>query len=186
VAEATEAMRLADTMRRRETEMVERERHLREREAAVAAQQRVLEEQARLLASQAAPAPTARTAPDLAPPRAVAALAARPLHDRPVPAAPVAGRVRPGPEPASRASAAERGPAQAADPAAVRRQALAADRAAAPPRTIVPAAAPLRSPAGERTIRVQSFQQPLPAPRAGFWERLRRVLFGQPETEAGG
>jgi general secretion pathway protein A len=74
VSEAAEAMRLADTVRRREHEMAERERQLRDREQAITAQQRIVEEQARLLAAHSARTAPASASAD-APVRPVPALA---------------------------------------------------------------------------------------------------------------
>ena len=89
VAETTEAIRLADSVRRREHEMVERERQLRDREQAIAAQQRIVEEQARLLAAHSARTASAAatvSSPAEAPVRPVPALATAspsPVSSRP-------------------------------------------------------------------------------------------------------
>jgi putative secretion ATPase (PEP-CTERM system associated) len=114
VSEAAEAMRLADSVRRREHEMVERERQLRDREQAITAQQRIVEEQARLLASHSARTGSA-TATAEAPVRAVPALSGRPS-----PSAPGRPRVT-APEP-RRATADGRQPVTRAVPAHVRVQ----------------------------------------------------------------
>jgi putative secretion ATPase (PEP-CTERM system associated) len=166
VAETEEALRIADEVRRREQALAARERQLAQREQEVAVQQRVVEEEARLLA-----AARSKPAPAVAP-VAVATVAAP------------AGTIAP-----------------------------AVSTMAPPPRTIAPpvhteAAAPVRSEAtavprsGMATtskvfaqpgigvtpsgVRVQRYQHTPPGTETlGFWERLRRMLFGVTEPETG-
>jgi type II secretory pathway predicted ATPase ExeA len=190
VSEAAEAMRLADSMRRRETEMVDRERLLREREVAVAAQQRILEEQTRLLAAARA----ARPAAPAAPPIATSGIAA-PRTRAAALTGGSGGTVARPPAPATTPGAA---PTSAGTIAAPRAAAIAPARPPAPAPAPAPAAAAIRqsAPAPGNTaaqpthvmpghVRVQAYPQPthLQEP-VGLWERLRRVLFGVTEPEA--
>ena len=186
VSEAAEAMRLADSMRRRETEIVDRERHLREREVAVAAQQRVLEEQTRLLAAARAtrpPAPIAAPPPSsgIAPPRSRAAALTGGSSSLPTRSAATSPTANP--------------MAQAAGSIVPSR-----NSAIGPPRGVpmgAPSTAGTMAPAGSTAapagaavlqgrVRVQPYPQPIRLQQhIGLWERLRRVLFGVTEPEAG-
>jgi putative secretion ATPase (PEP-CTERM system associated) len=167
VAETEEALRIADEVRRREQQMAEdarrreqqfaqRERMLAEREQALATQQRVMEEEARLLAAARA----ARTTPTV-PAVRMGAPAATPK------AAPV--------------------PARATAPAPAR---VMTSSSAATPHA-GPAAARGQTPHGSSGsyvtpggVRVQRYAPPSRTNET-FWDRVRRVLFGVTEPEAG-
>jgi general secretion pathway protein A len=203
VAETDEAMRIADEVRKREQALAARERQIAEREQQLAAQQRVVDEEAKLLAAArtaaagaAAAAETGPTAP-AAVNAPVAAPAGRPAEsvvtvpDPALPSslAPTARTVG-----VPKASAATQ-PAAAARPANFQK-ATAASRDSAPLRTAAakpsPSSALPRGGAAARAgggfspsgVRVQRYT----APRGhdgGFWERLRRMLFGISEPETG-
>jgi putative secretion ATPase (PEP-CTERM system associated) len=174
VAEAQEAMRLTDQMRQRERLMAERERDLLEREQAISAQQRVLEEQARLLAS-------ARATGGTAPPAASAPGGAAPAAAGGSPAAPRPTAV---PRPSGGAPQATARAAATATPAP---RAVSAAAFAPPParpalRTVASSTVAPRVTPG---IQVQPYRPPIAGAPLGFWGRVRRVLFGATEREAG-
>jgi general secretion pathway protein A len=150
VAETEEALRIADEMRRRERVLAEREKQLAQREQAIAAQQRIVEEEARLLSL----ARSLRQAPSPAATASVGAPVA------PAAAAPVM--------PAAAHGATVAAPARRIDPA---------QSAAYTPQRHAHAR-PLASPVTPAGVRVQRYEQMLPPQGGGFWDRLRRVIFG--------
>jgi putative secretion ATPase (PEP-CTERM system associated) len=167
VAETEEALRIADEVRRREQQMAEdarrreqqfaqRERMLAEREQALAAQQRVMEEEARLLAAARAARMTP-AAPAVRMSAPAVAPKAAPAQARA--AAPAPGRV------VTSSSAA----APHAGSAAARGQAPHGSSGS------------YVTPAG---VRVQRYTPPSRT-NESFWDRVRRVLFGVTEPEAG-
>lgn len=166
VAEAEEALRIGNEVRRRERLLDNREQQIRERERALAIQQRVLEEEARLLAAArsartaaarpqptTAEAPSARTAPPAAP---LVMATSGPSIGGPIP--PAAGTTLPN----GTARAVQ--PPRAHDPAERYR---AQGRVPAPP-------------VGVRG----RYEQSSPIRPSGFWAQVRRVLFGV-EAERG-
>jgi putative secretion ATPase (PEP-CTERM system associated) len=162
VAEAEDAIRIADEIRKREQELAARERQLAQREQQIAAQQRIVEEEARLLAAARA----ARTAAG-------------------VPAAAAAGVAAPGGS-AAASSVGTIGPAavptaepRVAPPAPRPRQRAGAALAPGVNRIFAP---PPVQPGG---VRVQRYRPELAPQPAGFWGRVRRALFGVTEPETG-
>jgi putative secretion ATPase (PEP-CTERM system associated) len=157
VAETQEALRIADEVRRREQALAARERQLSEREQQVAAQQRVVEEEARVLAA-------ARSKPAAA----AGAMAA-------TVAAPVATVAPP-------RTMAAAGRTDVAPP-------LPAGAIPVAPKTVATTSKVFAQPGIGMTpsgVRVQRYQHTLPGGETpGFWERLRRMLFGITEPETG-
>jgi putative secretion ATPase (PEP-CTERM system associated) len=229
VAEAQEAIRIADDVRRREQALAARERQLAEREQQVAAQQRVVEEEARILAAArtaktvAANAAAAAVGAPLAAAASVAATSvAAGSSARPV--APTSGTIAPAKSegaPAQRSGIAPTGskitppgstgaspkreatpaPRSAVTPTTSSRVAPTASKVAAPGMTPAPATRhrSVFGPAGNRMaaagglsvtpsgVRVQRYQHTLSSQEGrGWWERLRRVLFGLTEPDETG
>ena len=158
VAETTEALQIADEMRRREQALLARERELAQREQAIQVQQRVVEEEARLLAATR----TATTEPPAA--SAASAMAPVAMPAAAAPAEPTPPRVTTAPVP----------PTPSAVPVAP-----AIAHWAAPNR----AAQAYATPSG---IRVQRLEQPRRVRRHGWWDRVRRIVFRvtEPDTRA--
>ncbi len=202
VAETQEALRMADEVRRREQSLAQRERDLAQREQAIAIQQRVVEEEARLLATARQRSVAAGPAAELPTPRASAAPGAAPGAARGLtpgqlglPATGTSGAV--GANAGSSAStpagtlggngvgntaggAGSAGGASSASPGGAPgtvRPVANRDAASAPPMFTSYAA-----PSG---VRVQQFDRAVAVRPAGFWERIRRVLFGVTEPETG-
>ena len=157
VAETTEALRIADEMRRREQALLARERELAQREQAIQVQQRVVEEEARLLAATR----TAKTEPPAAP----AASAMAPVA---IPAA--TASAAPAPTHAATAPVPPTTPARPVAPAIA--------HWAAPNR----AAQAYSTPSG---VRVQRIEHPRRARRDGWWDRVRRIVFRVTEPDTG-
>jgi putative secretion ATPase (PEP-CTERM system associated) len=225
VAEAQEAMRIADEVRKREQALAARERQLAQREQQVAVQQRVVEEEARILAAARAAKEDAVTAATAAvgAPLAAAAAAAVATPEAPstggaapTPRSEVAPSPRSGVAPTVRSQVAPTARSQAAPTPrsgvapTVRSQAAPtarADSAQTARGTIAPTAQGVATskpatPSGHRSVfgppanqnvsvtpsgvRVQRYSHGLSSPESvGWWERLRRVLFGLTEPETG-
>jgi putative secretion ATPase (PEP-CTERM system associated) len=208
VAEAQEALRMADEMRRREQTLAQRERDLAQREQAMAIQQRVVEEEARLLAaarnrlatpaaspssassapatSVLAPSQPAVAAPAPLPGTAPASGGAAPTNS-PRPAAPAGGAAGDTLAGGTRPLSAT---ATASAPVTVRPMSRGGDSRAAAAGTTTAAtskAAPtiFNAYAASSAVRVQQFERAVAVRPAGFWERIRRVLFGLTEPETG-
>jgi general secretion pathway protein A len=193
IAEAEEAMRLTDSVRQRERILASRERELYEREQAINAQQRVVEEQARLLASARNAAPTSNQ--PFIPPAARSAQAA-PTQAAATPAV----RAVPAVAPRVSSTGAPIGPAAAAAPPARPTGAPAtAPRPTSGGRVLANAASPAAKPAVRSSldassasrilvptaVQVQTYRPSTRMQHTGFWGRVRRVLFGVTEPEAG-
>jgi general secretion pathway protein A len=175
VAETQEAVRMADDVRKREQSLAQRERDLAQREQAIAIQQRVVEEEARLLAAarnRPAAAPTSALAP--ASDSGVAPAAATPL-------APTRdSAIAP-----TRESALA--PTRDSLIAPTSGSTLAPARVSPLAPTNVNGAAPtmFKSYSAPSGVRVQHFERAAAVRRGGFWERIRRALFGLTEPETG-
>ena len=185
VAETEEALRIAEEVRRREQALAARERQLAQREHQIAAQQRVVEEEARILAAaRSKPAPAA---PAVAVATPVAAAAAATT------VAPAVGAVAAPPRTVAPPMHADGAPSVYADMAAPVRTDVAAavrNEAAPVPRGGMATTSKVFAQPGISVtpsgVRVQRYQHTL-ADREplGFWERLRRMLFGITEPETG-
>jgi putative secretion ATPase (PEP-CTERM system associated) len=234
VAEAQEAIRIADEVRRREQALAARERQLAQREQQVAAQQRVVEEEARILAAartaktEAANAAAAAVGAPLAAAASVAATSvaatsvAAGSPSRPV--APTSGTIAPAKSegaPAQRSGIAPTGskitppgstgasptreaapaPRSTVTPTTSSKVAPTASKVAAPGITPAPTTRhrSVFGPTGNRMaaagglsvtpsgVRVQRYQHTLSSQEGrGWWERLRRVLFGLTEPDETG
>jgi general secretion pathway protein A len=178
VAETEEALRVADDARKREQALAARERELQQREQEIAAQKRAVDEEAALLAAARRTARTitpAMTAPLTAPLTAPIVGASAPhvgaaasAASRPAPTASAASMLAPT---ASAASKLARTPSEASRLAPTPNAVSAASRLARTP--VVTASG----------VRVQRY---VPPPREpGFWERVRRALFGITEPQTG-
>ena len=239
VAEAEEAIRTADEVRKREQALAARERQLAQREQQVAAQQRVVEEEARILAAARAAKADAATAaaaavgaasanivgaspnvvsassnvvttpvgatPDRvgASPNPVAAKPARvAAPPPPTPRSGIAASPRPGAGAAPRSRIAPTVRSETAPTPTPRGTSTSAPTPApratmiSTPRSGAQSASTRRSVFGPTTnqnvsvtpsgVRVQRYQHTMPSPETGgWWERIRRVLFGMTEPETG-
>jgi putative secretion ATPase (PEP-CTERM system associated) len=214
VAETQEAIRVADEMRKREQAIAARERQLAQREQALAAQQRVVEEEARLLAAaRAARTAAAASAPAVAATAAIAAapatvLAPASIATSAADAATVGTPARPGtPADEARITPVTESRMVALAPSIATPTAMPAAVTAGPVAASVAASAALTgdvrtvsairpgsprfnsiSPSAYVTpsgVRVQRYEQPVPVQPSGFWDRVRRVLFGVTEPETG-
>ena len=170
VAETQEALRIADEVRRREQELAARERLLAQREQDVAAQQRIVAEEARLLqtARSAAPAPATAAAPPVMPP---------------APPTRMAQAIQPPARVVPPASPRPAAPAHAVPPKPVMPAAYTPPPSVPPARPVTPA--PMASNQTAAGIRVQRYDDRFPVrrrPQVGFWEKVRRVLFGEAAT----
>ena len=171
VAETEEALRVAEEARKREQALAARERELQQREHEIAAQKRAVEEEAALLAAARR---TARTiTPAMTAPHAGASV---PPPGASVPPAgasvPLAGAGAP---PVGAGAA----------PTFVRTTTRPSVQvAAAPTGRMAPRPAVRTAPAVTASgVRVQRY---VPPPREpGFWERVRRALFGITEPQTG-
>jgi putative secretion ATPase (PEP-CTERM system associated) len=175
VAETQEALRVADEVRRREAALSLRERDLVQREQALTAQQRVVEEEARLLAAARSatrmPSAVGATQNTASAPVSVGGLA-------PTSASPIAPtRV----SSIASAGASPLAPTNAAPMAATSARPIAPTVASPVARVspVAPTSARRATPRGMRPVART-------APRhERFWDRVRRVVLGVSEPEAG-
>jgi putative secretion ATPase (PEP-CTERM system associated) len=165
VAETEEALRVADEARKREQALAARERELQQREQEIAAQKRAVEEEAALLAAARRTARTitpAGTAPTFVDAGSALVGASAPLVGA-APAASAATRLAP------TASAASKLARTASGASGLAPTSSAASR-------VTPSVT-------SSGVRVQRY---VPPPREpGFWERVRRALFGITEPQTG-
>jgi general secretion pathway protein A len=237
VAEAEEAIRIADEVRKREQALAARERQLAQREQQVAVQQRVVEEEARILAAARAAKANAAKAAEAAvgaasaniagaSPNVVSAsssvvttpvgatadhvgassnrvaanpvrVAAAPTPRSGVAASPrhgVAATARSGNAPTVRSETAPtpspRGTSASASTPAHRAGIAPTPRSGAAPastrRSVFGPTANQSVSVTPSGVRVQRYQHTMPSPESGgWWERIRRVLFGMTEPETG-
>jgi putative secretion ATPase (PEP-CTERM system associated) len=210
IVDAQDAMQFTDAVRQLERNLSERERDLRDREQALTAQQRVLEEQARLLAatrSAAALAATPAAGPATTPVTEPVSAATAPQPEvRPAPTAsassafsqpavPVAPAVRVVPSTAARTSAPSQQTsttrsAHPATPPAGRTVAGGGQSGSSVARPVFRPGSPDATGTNRIFVPTQVQVQPYRPPvriqqHSGLWSRLRRVLFGVTEPEAG-
>jgi hypothetical protein len=210
IVDAQDAMQFTDAVRQRERNLIERERDLRDREQALTAQQRVLEEQARLLAatrSAAALAATPAAGPATTPVTEPVSAATAPQPEvRPAPTAsassafsqpavPVAPAVRVVPSTAARTSAPSQQTsttrsAHPTTPPAGRTVAGGGQSGSSVARPVFRPGSPDATGTNRIFVPTQVQVQPYRPPvriqqHSGLWSRLRRVLFGVTEPEAG-
>ena len=208
IAEAEEAIRLTDSVRQRERTLVERERELRDREQALAAQQRVLEEQARLLAATRQAARTAEAETAYQPPATAPAATQNSARGVTAPETPRTAAVPPSPpatqprpvQPRDPARRSADSPAPVSNPVTrgmpaslggVRTAAGEGASPGSPARPVFrPGAALADNPGANRvfvpsSVQVQPYRPQAAMQHLGLWGRVRRVLFGVTEPEAG-
>ena len=209
IAEAQEAMQLTDAARQRERALAERERELRDREQALTAQQRVIEEQARLLAATRSAAVRVETAASPAAP-AESEPVRRMQEGQPAqtasgpvaqPAPSTLSTSEPGPRPTppnlrreadrvpSVAGGRHDGPARVGQATATGRTTAESAPNSPPARPVFRSGSPEMNPGGRSfvpaQVKVQPYRPAVQMQHVGLWSRLRRVLFGVTEPEAG-
>jgi putative secretion ATPase (PEP-CTERM system associated) len=172
VAETQEAMRIAGEVQRREAAIALRERDLAQREQAISAQQRVVEEEARLLAAARGARLTTQNTVGASQSTAGASQSTVGASQSAVGArANTAGAIAP-----TRGDSIAQTSVSGIPPTSVSRL---APSSASP---IAPTRARGVAPAG---VSRRSLRSPQPQPRPTFWDRVRRVLLGVTEPEAG-